>query len=226
MRFGRSHFRGTIRRVANASVRPIDPLIAAAVATSAFHLLALAVAGTSIAPGSMDADPAARAGYLAARPLGWTIGWLLWMASAVTLVAFLAVLAERRPTALSRLAVVFASAAAAVDLSADTLQITMRPALAAGGATPAFLAAEIALDSVGFVAANGIYSCAVLLASLAAGARRARVLGFATFLAGMSLAAAGFTLNPRLLQVTAGATMIFFVAWALTIAYAVRDGGR
>jgi hypothetical protein len=204
----------------------IDPLIATAVATTAFHLLALALSGASIAPGTMDPDPAARAAYLAMRPAGWTIGWILWMASAITLVAFLAVLAERRPTPLRRLAVVFAAAAAAVDLSADTLQITMRPALAVGGATPAFLSAEIALDSVGFVAANGIYSCAVLLSSLGEGARLTRILGIATFVAGMTLALAGFTLNPRHLQVTAAATMTFFVAWALATAYAVRPGGR
>jgi hypothetical protein len=204
----------------------IDPLIATAVATTALHLLALAVAGASIAPGTMDPDPASRAAYLAMRPLGWTIGWILWMGSAITLVAFLAVLAERRPTPLRRLAVVFASAAAAVDLSADTLQITMRPALAAGGATPAFLSAEIALDCVGFVAANGIYSCAVLLSSLGGGTRLTRVLGIATFVAGMALALAGFTLNPRYLQVAASATMVVFVAWALAIAYAVPPDGH
>jgi hypothetical protein len=72
---------------------------------------------------------------------------------------------------------------------------------------------------VGFVAANGIYSCAVLLASLGLPpeGRLTRVLGVATFLAGMTLAAAGFTLNPRHLQVTAGATMVCFVGWALAV---------
>jgi hypothetical protein len=205
--------------VAEPSVRRFDLLTALAVATTAFHLLALALAGASIAPGTMDPDPTTRAAYLAGRPAGWTVGWMLWMASAITLVAFLAVVAERWPSPLTRLAVVFSAAAAAVDLSADTLQITMRPALAAAGPTPAFIAAEIALDCVGFVAANGIYSCAVLLASLGLPpeGRLTRVLGVATFLAGMTLAAAGFTLNPRHLQVTAGATMVCFVGWALAV---------
>jgi hypothetical protein len=212
-----------------APARRLDGLMAVAVTTTIVHLLALALAAVSIAPGTMAADPAARATYLAARPLGWTAGWAMWMASALTLVAFLALLAERVPSAGTRLAVALASAAAAVDLSADTLQITLRPALAAGGPTVMFLAVETALDGVGFVAANGLYSCAVLAATL--GAARAtgpigRALGGATFAAGIALAAAGFPLHAKALQITAAATMLFFVAWALFTARVLREHPR
>jgi hypothetical protein len=205
-------------------------LVAVAVATTVCHLTGLALAAAWIAPGTMAEDPALRAAYLAARPLGWTVGWGFWMASAITLVAFLALVADVRPSSWTRLAVVLAAAAAAVDLSADTLQIVVRPALAAGGATAAFLALEQALDAVGFVAANGLYSTAVLSCAMGlgrAGARRRVVaLGTATFLAGLALAGAGFRLHPRALQATAGVTMVAFVAWTVAVALDVRGRTR
>lgn len=203
---------------------------AVAIATTVFHLLALALAGAYIAPGTMAADPAERAAYLATRPLGWTIAWWLWIASAVTLVAFIALLAERRPSSWTRFAVVVAVGAAAIDLSADALQIVLRPALALDGPTPLFRAVEVALDVVGFVPANGLYSCAVLLATIGLardGAPRiVGALGVATFAAGFALAGAGFTLHPRSLQTSAGLTMAFFVAWTLAVALAVRERVR
>jgi hypothetical protein len=155
------------------------------------------------------------------------VGWWLWIGSAVTLVAFLALLAERRPGTGTRLAVTAATAAAAVDLSADALQIVLRPALAADGPTPLFRAVEVALDVVGFVPANGLYSVAVLLATTGlakAGAPRIVTwLGGATFAAGLALAGAGLFLHPRALQATAGLTMAGFVAWTFTATRAVRE---
>lgn len=205
-------------------------LDAVAIATTVFHLLALALAGIWIAPGTMAGDAAARAAYLAPRPLGWTIGWWLWIASAVTLVAWIALVAERRPSSWTRLAVPVSIGAAAIDLSADALQIALRPALASEGPTPLFQAVATALDVVGFVPANGLYSVAVLLATIGvarAGAPRVvTLLGLLTFLAGFALAAAGFTLQPRALQTTAGLTMVAFVGWTLTLWWSVRERAR
>jgi hypothetical protein len=205
----------------------VTPTKAAAI-TCVLHLLALALAVTAIAPGSMAGDAPARAAYLASRPLGWTVGWSLWMASAIAFVLFLAAVARRRPSPETQLAVVVGMGAAAIDLATDTLQITVRPLLAAEGPTATFRAVEVALDSVGFVAANGLYSCAVLVSAWGlgrAGASRLTVaLGASTFAAGLALAGAGFGLRPQALQATAGLTMLAYIGWVVAVARDLRSG--
>ena len=54
----------------------------------ATHLAALALTALAIRPGTPAVPPAERAAYLASHPLGWTLGWVAWMACALALVAF------------------------------------------------------------------------------------------------------------------------------------------
>jgi hypothetical protein len=190
----------------------------------AVHLAGLAFAATAIRPGTPAVPAAERAAYLAARPLGWTLGWATWMACAMALVALLAVIATMRPSPAAQVAVVLAAAGAAVDLACDAVYITALPELAAAGPTPLFLAAERALAVAGQVAANGLYSIAVLLVTLDVGRRHrlTLVLGAATFAAGMALAGAGFSGDTTALAISAGATILCYCGWTLAVSHALR----
>jgi hypothetical protein len=205
------------------------PLTLAAGLSVGLHLGGLALAVAALRPGTPLVPPAERVAYLAERPLGWTLGWAAWMLCALALVAFLAVLAHVVPEASTvlRTAVMLASAGAAVDLVCDTLYITVLPGLAAGGPTPLFLTVERALGAGGVVVANGLYTIATLLAALGLRARPEMPpvvtwLGYATFAGGMLMVAAGFTGDPRHLELATGAAILPYMAWTLGVARALR----
>ncbi len=194
-------------------------------ASVGLHVAGLVLAVVGMRPGTPLVPAGERVAYLAGRPLAWSLGWAAWMLCALALVAFLAVLAHVVPqaSAVLGIAVTTAAAGAAIDLTCDTLFITVLPALAAEGPTPLFLAVERALGAGGVVVANGLYSVAILLASL--GLRTAaavpavvRALGYATFVAGMLMVAAGFTGDARQLEIATGLTIVPFLAWTLGVA--------
>lgn len=191
----------------------------------ASHVVGLALAVVGMRPGTPLVPAVERASYLAGRPLAWSLGWAAWMICALALVAFLAVLAHVAPPAspLLTLAVPLAAAGAAIDLLCDTLFITVLPGLAAAGPTPLFFAFERALGAGGVVVANGLYSVAILLATLGLRAVPAvpalvRLLGYGTFAAGMLMVVAGFTGDPRQLEIATGLTIAPFLAWTLGVA--------
>lgn len=193
------------------------------------HLVGLAFAVAALRPGTPLVPAAERVAYLAQRPLGWSLGWAAWMLCALALVAFLAVLARAVPegTTVIGPAVMLASAGAAVDLVCDTLYITVLPGLAADGPTPLFLTVERALGAGGVVVANGLYTVATLIATLALRARPGMPavvtwLGYATFAGGMLMVAAGFTGDPQHLQLATGATVAPYMAWTMGVARALR----
>ena len=205
------------------------PLTLAAGLSVGLHLGGLALAVAALRPGTPLVPPAERVAYLAERPLSWTLGWAAWMLCALALVAFLAVLAHVVPEASTvlRTAVMLASAGAAVDLVCDTLYITVLPGLATGGPTPLFLTVERALGAGGVVVANGLYTIATLLAALGLRARPEMPpvvtwLGYATFAGGMLMVAAGFTGDPRHLELATGAAILPYMAWTLGVARALR----
>jgi hypothetical protein len=193
------------------------------------HVVGLALAVTGMRPGTPLVPAAERAAYLAGRPLLWSLGWTTWMLCALALVAFLAALARAVPEAGAVMGpvVMLAAAGAAIDLLCDALYITVLPDLARDGPGRLFLAVERALGVGGVVVANGLYSVAVLLATLALRVRPAapafvRALGYATFAAGMLMVAAGFTGDPRQLALATGPTILCFMAWTVGVARSLR----
>ena len=189
------------------------------------HVAGLALAVVGLRPGTPLVPAGDRVAYLAGRPLAWSLGWAAWMLCALALVAFLAALAQvvAERAAILGLGITLAAAGAAIDLTCDALYIIVLPGLAAGGPTPLFLAAERALGAGGVVVANGLYSVAILLATLGLRGRPdvpavVRGLGYATFAAGMLMVAAGFTGDPRQLQLATGLTILPFIAWTLGVA--------
>jgi hypothetical protein len=180
-------------------------------------------------PGTPSVALAGRMEYLAGRPLGWSLGWGTWALCALLLVAFLALVAEQRPSAGTRLSLSVACAGAAVDLTCDALYVTVLPDLAAQAPAASFLPAERAVAVASIVVANGLYSAAALLAAASVDGvpPLARGLGWATGLSGLALAAAGFLGSPRAVEVCTGPTVGFFMAWAVVLSRALdREPAR
>ncbi len=186
------------------------------------HVLGLLLAVVGMRPGTPAIALEQRMAYLASRPAGWVAGWSVWALCALVLVGFfgalLACAREGEAGPLRSLALALGAAGAAVDLSCDTLWIVVVPDLAASGQTALFVTLERALGAAGLVVANGLYSIAVLIAALSL--REGRLLGYATYVFGMLMVAAGFTGDPRHLEWTTGPTIVAFVGWTLMVARA------
>jgi hypothetical protein len=149
----------------------------------------------------------------------------VWILCALALVAFFAAL--RRHAAdpdLATLALVLGASGAAVDLFCNTGQMVVLPDVAAWKPPqPAlFVSWERWLGAGGAVVANGLYSIAVVLASLALRGRvpsYAVALGFATAFAGSLMVAAGFTGDPKLLEASVGPTIGCFGLWCAAVTW-------
>jgi hypothetical protein len=167
-------------------------------------------------PGTPAAPVLERVRYLAARPSGWTAGWLVWIACAGALVAFMLLLARAQPSAFVRAAAVLAILGAVVDITCDVAYIVVLPARAAGDVST-FLLFESRLGQASLTGANGLYSLAVLVATLGLprNAALTRALGVLTFVAGLVLAGGGFTGDPRHVMVGTALTIPLFLAWSL-----------
>src|SRR6266508_211078 len=76
------------------------------------HLAGLGFAVLTMRPGSPAIDLDVRRAYLAAQPVGWSLGWGTWMLCALAQVGFYAALAPHLPERIhtARLAVALAAA--------------------------------------------------------------------------------------------------------------------
>jgi hypothetical protein len=198
-------------------------LRAIAVAGAALHAAGLVFALLAMRPGTPAAPLFDRIRYLAGRPAGWTAGWLVWIACAAALVAFMVVLDRAFPSPGTRAAAALAIAGAALDLTCDLAFAFLLPSRA-GGEVSSFLRLERTLALASLTGANGLYSIAILAATL--GLPRAwvvaRGLGVVTFLGGALLAVAGVTTDPGQVLVATAIAIPAFVLWTLTVAAAAR----
>jgi hypothetical protein len=198
------------------------------------HLAAVVFAAMAISPGNPVTELPARMHYLARAPWGWTLGWGCWMLSALALVAFFAALANRLPRhdALANLAVILASAGAAMDLFCDMTQLSVLPMAAQGGEASKvlFLVVERIVGIGGMVVANGFYSVGVLLLSVGLRvcgprARWAIWLGYCVFGFGMLLVLAGL-IDHAWLAATAGVqTILVYCVWVVVVARVLDQHG-
>lgn len=193
----------------------------------ALHLLGLVLAAVGMRPGSPLTPLPERLDYLAAAPPGWTLGWMVWMLCAAALIAFLAVAAHRLGSGreLSRLAVTFAVVGAGFDLLCDALFIVALPMLAAQRpvAEAVFLLVERSIGVGSLVVANGFYSLAVLLLTLAlrgrSGVRPWTIaVGLAVAGCGFLLVGAGFTGEPWHAAWATLPTMALHCVWVVLVA--------
>src|SRR5262249_48566706 len=93
------------------------------------HGAGLGFATLGMRPGTPLAALPDRLASLARFPLGWSLGWGVWMLCALALVGFCAVLAYylREPADLVRLALMVVTAGGAFDLFCDAVFVTVLP---------------------------------------------------------------------------------------------------
>jgi hypothetical protein len=191
----------------------------------AVHILGLCFALFGMRPGSPLSPFPQRMEYLAHRPLGWSLGWGVWMLCDFALVAFIFQAARRIRNDLAFLAVGLALVGTAIDLSCDALFIAVLPRLAArpSGNEDIFLSAERMINTVSLVMANGLItlSTATMTAALCNYLRAVPYitgLGLAILLFGLSLSAAGFMSDPWLAEWMTGPTILSYCVWCVVVA--------
>jgi hypothetical protein len=134
-----------------ARIRAIAPYACAAVNAAAAIALA-----TALAPGATNAPTELNAAYVRSHVEVWRAGWLLWIAAAISLLAFFTWWAARlEPSALVWVALAIACAGLACDLVAESLLVSWSPERYVDVAPAAFR-----LTGIG---ANGLYSVAGLI---------------------------------------------------------------
>lgn len=198
----------------------------------AAHVLGLGFAWVYLRHGTVLAPLADRMTYLSEAPAGWALGWGIWMACALLLVAYLFVLRQLLPerSGRSEIALVAAAAGMGVDLSCDLFQMAFLPLAAVEGQAPLFGRLSVLTFVGGATVANGLYTLAVLLMerSLETAGRTdtaIRVSGYGTVLFGFLMAAAGILLSPRLFQISTAPTIVGFSFWAVLVARKLNRGG-
>jgi hypothetical protein len=197
---------------AGARLRALGPQACALV-----NLLAAAVLLLVLSPGLTVADLATRAAYVVDFALPWRLGWGIWIAAALTLVAFYGWWgAGVRNSRLATVAVGIAVAGIACDVTAESLMIGWLPA--------DFEATSRLATILTGGAANGLYTIAGIVLTLITPFRSARFRAWtwAVWVAGLFLSAfslAGWTVG---IALSTAVLFILFCPWA----YAMRSRVR
>jgi hypothetical protein len=190
------------------------------------HVIALALSAISIWPGSPLVPLPDRLTYLAGAPVGWALGWAVWMACAVALIAFLfAVSCRLGDSKLAQLGLTIAVVGAGFDLFCDMIFILIFPIVAARPGPDHILFDTVAQITAiaSFVIANGAYSLAVPLFTIALDTdlglpRVTTAAGFGVGACGLVLTVAGVTEMPGLLTWATPLTIGIFCAWVVLVA--------
>jgi len=185
---------------------------------AALNLLALLAMATLLRPGTeIVPEVAARVGYVSQHPVLWRAGWTLWIAAALSLVAFYAWWGSylRHPTwVLAALAV--ASAGLVCDLFAESLYIGWLPSDYERIAPTATLLTG--------AVANGLYTSAGVMLTLAMPSLRGRLraLTWAVWVSGASLTVCTVARWPYGIAISTGALFVLFCPWAVLLGRMLR----
>lgn len=191
--------------------------------TVALHAFGLGLAALAMRPGTLAEPLEARAQFLARWPPGWLGGWAVWVACALSLAVFVAAAARRIGGGAARLALAACALGLAIDASCDGVQV-WSCALAARGladplALPRFVAAARLATIGGASAANGLYTLATILVTVALRRVPAIALtGAALGVAGAAMVAAGPAQVAWPLELSSGATIFCYALWAIAVA--------
>lgn len=176
-------------------------------ACAVLNALAALVLATVLAPGVSLAPTAAHAGYVADHLIAWRLGWALWIAAALSLLAFFRWWAARIGwSPVARAAIVLAAVGVLADIGAEARLIAWSPGQA--------FDIDGALRLSGVVA-NGWYSVAGLLLT-----SRTRGLppplaawSWTVWLLGIGLAAAAAVSSDDASRFLTAALFVLFVPW-------------
>lgn len=173
-------------------------------------LAAFALA-TVLAPGVSLAPAAANAGYVADHLFVWRLGWALWIAAALSLLAFFRWWAARIGwSPVTRAAIALAVVGVLADIGAESRLIAWSPA------QPFDLDGALRLSGVG---ANGLYSVAGLLLTSRTGglAPWLAAWSWTVWLLGIGLAAAAAVSSDGASRILTAALFVLFVPWLVVL---------
>ncbi len=188
------------------------PACAALNALAALAMIVVLRPGTEVAP-----DVAGRMAYITSHPVLWRAGWGLWIAAALSLLAFYAWWGSglsRRPWALA--AFLVAALGAGCDLSAESLFIGWLPERIEE------------LQRAGTIltggAANGLYTVAGIMLTLKTKALRGPILAWtwAVWAAGCALTATTLAGSATGMVVSTTVLMTLFCPWAWCMGRSLR----
>jgi hypothetical protein len=188
---------GRIRRLAPWACAVLNALAAVA-------LLVWLRPGTEVVT-----DPGARAAYILANPLHWRGGWGVWIAAALSLLAFYAWWGARLgTTAWGLAAFLVALVGLSCDLAAESLFIGWLP--------DRLEAVQRAGSLLTGGAANGLYTLAGAILTLQTRSLHGGLFAWTWAVWGAGFALTGATLagSATGIAVSAGALMILFCPWA------------
>jgi hypothetical protein len=199
-----------------AAVRRSAPFVCAALNLAALVAMATALRGGT----ELIADPDRRFAYMAEHPVLWRGGWSVWVAAALSLVAFYAWWGAHLrswPAAVAALGV------ATLGLAADLLAESWLAAWVPEGFHHLAPAATLLTG----VLANGLYTLAGVLLTLATpGIRGAlRALTWAVWSAGFGLSAAALAQSPPLIAAATGILFALFCPWVAWFGHRLRRAG-
>ena len=188
------------------------PACAALNTIAALALIAVLRPGTEVVPLVED-----RVAYIALHPLLWRAGWAVWIAAALSLLAFYAWWGVRLPhAAWARAAFLVAAAGVACDLSAESLFI---------GWLPDRIEEVQRLGTVltGGMA-NGLYTLAGIILTLQTASLRGPVLiwTWGVWAAGIGLTATTFAGSFIGIAISTAVLMILFCPWAWVMGRTLR----
>jgi hypothetical protein len=194
------------------------PLIRLAYLSAALNAVASVVMVTVLRAGLPGGSDTAgqRLIFIQSHVWQWRVGWLTWNLAALSLLALyfaLGRVAGTQGNLLVRLALIFATAGLAGDLSAETLIMGLEPSLSAS----AFAVAERATLLLTGYLGNGLYTLAgaMLTWSLRRALPRWLVaVAIALWAAGFALSVATLIDSTAGEIVTTGMVMVLFVGWA------------
>jgi hypothetical protein len=189
-----------------ASSRAAAPYACAAANLAAILTMAVPLRpGTEMVPAVAD-----RIAYISRHPVLWRAGWAVWIAAAISLVAFYAWWGGfLRRTAWAVAALGVASAGIACDLFADSLMIGWLP-------RDYGRIAPLATTLTG-AAANGLYTLAGVVLTLATRSLRGPLLAltWAVWLAGGALTVSTLARAPLAMAISTGVLFALFCPWTL-----------
>jgi hypothetical protein len=193
----------------------------AAFVAAGVHVVAAGAMLVALQPGLPVAGSAlaARPAYVSALPVAWGLGWLVWHAADLALLALYVALAGqwgRRAPLRCGLALLLAGAGLADDLGAQAIYMGVAPRLG----PEAFVVAETVTGVLTGYVANGLYTLAGMLLVWAGAAEMPRYLVAASlpvWAAGLGLCAASLAGSPAGQFGSVAVLMPTFVGWTLLL---------
>jgi len=200
---------------AGAAIRRAAPAVCAVLNLVAMVAMAAWLRfGTELIPLPVD-----RVSYITTHAAVWRAGWGIWMAAAVSLVAFYAWWAGHlRESAWTFAAVAIAAVGLACDLGGESLLVGWLP-------RDYDRVAPIATQLTG-TAANGLYTLAGVILTLRTPflGRTLALLTWAVWLAGAAVTAGTLLRLPMAIAVSTTTLFALFCPWVLLLGRALRRG--